>query len=259
MVSLSIRNLSVELTRQPVLHDVSADLTGGQLVGIVGPNGAGKSTLVRALLGLIDRTAGSIVLDGQPVDKMAARERARRIAYLPQQESVHWPVTVERLVLTGRLPYLAPLSRPGERDRAAVMRALDRVGIAAFRHRAVNELSGGELARVMLARALAVEADLLVTDEPLASLDPAHQFDVMALLREEAASGCLVLAILHDLNHALRECDRLLLLHKGKLCGDGCPADVLSPARMADVYGIRTGSLQHQGQSFLMMTGRSDG
>ena len=256
MVSLSIRDLSVQLARQPVLHNVSADLNGGQLVGIVGPNGAGKSTLVRAVLGLIDRTSGRILLDGQDVDQMSARERARRIAYLPQQESVHWPVTVERLALTGRLPYLAPLSRPGERDRAAVARALDRVGIAAFRHRVVSELSGGELARVMLARALAVEADVLVTDEPLASLDPAHQFDVMALLREEAASGKLVLAIVHDLNHALRECDRLVLLHNGKLCGDGYPADVLSPSNMADVYGIRGGSLEHDGQSFLMMTGR---
>ena len=228
--------VSVTLGGRRVIDAVSADLAGG-VIGLIGPNGAGKSTLVRAIAGLIP-TAGAILIDGNPVAIMPLRDRARRIAYLPQGQAVHWPLTVERLVALGRLPHLAPFSRAGEADAAAIGRALDRTGLGSLRDRPIDELSGGERARVLLARALAVEAPLLLADEPLAALDPAHQIEVMALLRAESARGATVIAVLHDLTLAARWCDRLLLIDQGRLVADGKPVDVLTTDRIGSVYNV---------------------
>ena len=228
--------VSVTLGGRPVVDGVSADLSGG-VIGLIGPNGAGKSTLVRAIAGLIP-AEGAILIDGAPVATITLRDRARRIAYLPQGQAVHWPLTVERLVALGRLPHLAPFARPGETDAQAIEHALERTGLQPLRDRPVAELSGGERARVLLARALAVEAPLLLADEPLAALDPAHQIEVMALLRAEAARGATVIAVLHDLTLAARWCDRLLLIDRGGLVADGKPADVLTAERIAAVYGV---------------------
>lgn len=219
-----------------VVADVSATLDGG-VIGLIGPNGAGKSTLVRAIAGLIP-SEGTIVIDDLTVAEMPLRARARRIAYLPQGQSVHWPLTVERLVALGRLPHLAPFAQPGAVDADAIERALARTDLLALRARPVDQLSGGERARVLLARALAVEAPLLLADEPLAALDPAHQLEVMALLRAEAARGATVIAVLHDLTVAARWCDRLLLLDRGTLVADGRPRDVLTADRIGAVYGV---------------------
>ena len=228
--------VSATLGSRRVVDHVSADLAGG-LIGLIGPNGAGKSTLVRAIAGLIP-AEGTIEIDGAPIAAMPLRERARRIAYLPQGQTVHWPLTVERLVALGRLPHLAPFARPGSIDAQAIESALERAELLSLRERPVDELSGGERARVLLARALAVEAPLLLADEPLAALDPAHQIEVMALLRAEAAHGATVIAVLHDLTLAARWCDRLLLIDRGKLIADGKPADVLTANRIDAVYGV---------------------
>ena len=229
-------NVSITLGRRRVVEAVGADLAGG-VIGLIGPNGAGKSTLVRAVAGLIP-TEGAILIDGVPIAAMALRERARRIAYLPQGQAVHWPLTVERLVALGRLPHLAPFARAGAADAEAIERALERTELLGLRDRPVDELSGGERARVLLARALAVEAPLLLADEPLAALDPAHQIEVMALLRAEAARGATVIAVLHDLTLAARWCDRLLLIDEGRLVADGKPAEILTAERIGSVYGV---------------------
>jgi iron complex transport system ATP-binding protein len=147
-------------------------------------------------------------------------------------------LTVERLVSLGRLPHLAPFARPGRGDADAIARALARTDMLGLRDRPIDALSGGERARALLARALAVEAPVLLADEPLAALDPAHQIAVMRLLRAEADRGATVIAVLHDLTLAARHCDRLLLLNEGRLVGDGAPRDVLTTARLAVVYGI---------------------
>lgn len=237
MVSVATRALMVKLGRRTVVRGISVNMDGGQLIGILGPNGAGKSTFVRALLGLLPHE-GSVSIDGADRTSLPGHEVARRIAYLPQGQVLHWPVTVERLVALGRLPHLAPLSRLGDEDRAAIERAMARTDVAHLRARVATELSGGERARVLLARALAVEAPALIADEPLASLDPAHQIEGMELLRAEADAGALVIAVLHDLTLAARFCDRVLVMADGELKADGAPGAVLTPALLAEVYGI---------------------
>ena len=160
-------------------------------------------------------------VDGVDAAAMPRADLARRIAYVPQGQMLHWPLTVERLVGLGRLPHLAPMSRIGDADTAAIERAMARADVLDLRDRIATELSGGERARVLFARALAVEAPALIADEPLASLDPGHQIDVMDMLRAEAAGGALVIAVLHDLTLAARYCDRLLLIDAGRIVADG--------------------------------------
>lgn len=238
MVTVTLEALSVDISRRPVLHDIDAALHAGEFIGIVGPNGAGKSTLVRAMLGLIAPREGKARIDGRAVSDLPPRAIAKALAYLPQGQTLHWPLEVERLVALGRLPHLAPLSRIGAGDRAVVAEALRRADVADLAGRVATELSGGERARVMLARALAVGARGLVVDEPLAALDPGHQIDVMALLAREAAAGALVVAVLHDLTMAARYCSRLLLIDGGRLIADGPPGQVLTAERLSSVYGI---------------------
>ncbi|HEV2599588.1 ABC transporter ATP-binding protein [Sphingopyxis sp.] len=237
MVSITLNDIGVALGRRPVVHGVSAAFGAGTLTGIVGPNGAGKSTLARAMLALVP-ASGRAEVDGVDVTAMPRAELARRIAYVPQGQTLHWPLTVERLVGLGRLPHLAPMSRISDGDTAAIERAMARADVLELRDRIATELSGGERARVLFARALAVEAPALIADEPLASLDPGHQIDVMDMLRAEAAVGGLVIAVLHDLTLAARYCDRLLLIDEGRIVADGTPAEVLTAERLRAVYGI---------------------
>lgn len=246
MVTIAIRSLSADLGSRAVLTGVSATLRPGTLTGVIGPNGAGKSTLVRTMLGLVPVMQGSVTIDGRNVTALPPRELARTIAYLPQGQVLHWPLSVERLVALGRLPHLAPMSRIGAADREAVREAMARADIAHLAGRIVTELSGGERARVMLARALAVGAQGIVADEPLASLDPGHQIDVMELLAREARAGALVVTVLHDLTMAARYCDRLLLIDRGVLVAEGTPREVLSVERLRTVYGV-TGHIDMAG------------
>jgi iron complex transport system ATP-binding protein len=238
MVTIRLDALGVSLGRRQVVRDVSAMLEPGKLIGIIGPNGAGKSSLLRAMLGLVPASAGAVLVDGAPVAGMVRAAVARKIAYLPQGQTLHWPLSVERLTALGRLPHLAPMSSLSPTDLAAIDRALERADVTDLRDRIATNLSGGERARALLARALAVDAPALVVDEPLASLDPGHQIDVMALLRREADAGALVIAVLHDLTMAARYCDRLLLLDGGRLVADGPPMAVLTAERLHLVYGI---------------------
>jgi iron complex transport system ATP-binding protein len=237
VVSIVADRLTVTLGGRAVVRDFSAALDGGRLIGILGPNGAGKSTLVRALLGLLPHD-GAVTIDGAPLATLPRATIARRIAYLPQGQTLHWPLTVERLVALGRLPHLAPFSRLSEADRTAIDRAMRRAEVTHLAYRIATELSGGERARTLLARALAVEAPALIVDEPLASLDPAHQIEGMELLRAEADAGALVIAVLHDLTLAARFCDRVLVLDGGTLTADGAPREVLTAELLARVYGI---------------------
>ena len=239
MVTVECERLHVRLGRRTVLHDISARLEAGHLIGIIGPNGAGKSTLVRTMLGLIPPAAGTIMLDGQALKSFSRRDIARRLAYLPQGQTLHWPLRAERLVALGRLPHLGPMSRISRQDETAIAEAMAKADVSFLRHRLATELSGGERARVLFARALAVGAPGLIADEPLASLDPGHQIEVMELMRQEANRGSLVVAVMHDLTLAARYCDRLLLIDRGRLVTDGRPFDVLTPERLDSVYGIR--------------------
>lgn len=238
MVMLSVHNLCASVRRKLLLKQISTDFRGGELVGIIGPNGAGKSSLLRAILGLLP-SSGDITLNSHPITMFSAAEKARNIAYLPQGQMLHWPLTVERLVALGRLPHLGPFSQIGPADHAAMERAMERCHILPLRGRDASHLSGGERARVLLARALVVEAPLLFADEPLANLDPGHQLDVMALLQEEAQTGKAIVTVLHDLSLAARYCNRLILLHNGQIIADGPPEAVLTPENLEKVYSVR--------------------
>ncbi len=248
MVTLALDNVSVRLGQRPVLHDISATFASGALIGVIGPNGAGKSTLIRALVGLLPLVGGHVALDGESIATVRRDVLARAIAYLPQGQTLHWPLTVERLVALGRLPHLAPFSRIGDADHAAIERAMALADVKGFATRTATELSGGERARVLLARALAVDAPILIADEPLAALDPEHQLQVMGLLSGQAAAGRLVIAVMHDLNVAMRFCHRLLLIADGRLADDGPPERVLTPENLRNVYKITawTGAVEGQ-------------
>ncbi|MCR9219108.1 MAG: ABC transporter ATP-binding protein [Alphaproteobacteria bacterium] len=236
---LEARAIRVERGGRPVLDRVDFALRTGECVGLIGPNGAGKTTLLRALLGLQPVSAGRVLLEDRPIEAWEPSARARRLAYLPQQGGQAWPVRVERFVSLGRLPHLEPWRGPGPTDREAVSRAMAAADVTALADRPVTALSGGEQARVHLARALAVEAPLLLADEPTAGLDPYHQLQLMARLRALARrDGRAVVVVLHDLTAASRFCDRLCLLNAGAVAADGPPRTVLTPERLAAVYGV---------------------
>ena len=259
MVMIRSRDLTVRLGRHVAISGVSTLLKPGQLVGIIGPNGAGKSTLIRALLGLVRPESGDVWIDGSPIASLSRKDIARGVAYLPQGQTLHWPLLVERLVALGRMPHLGPLSRLSLQDEAIVDAALARADVLHLKGRIATELSGGERARVLLARALTVGAPALIADEPLAALDPGHQLDVMDLLKSEARAGSLVVTVLHDLGMAARYCDRLLLMDGGRLVADGKPMEVLTEQSLAEVYGI-SACIEPDGEwPLILPTGRIKG
>lgn len=234
---LSVDALTVRYDGRAVLDGIGLTVPEGSVTGLIGPNGVGKSTLLRAVAGLLPHD-GAVTFRGRPLPA-APRERARLVGYLPQGHSVHWPLSVRRTVELGRLPHLGPLGRLRPDDAAAVERVMDATGVAALAGRTVPSLSGGERARVMLARVLAADAPLLLADEPVGALDPGHQLRLMALLRREAAErGRAVLVVLHDLSLAARCCDRVALLTPDGRCLDGPTAEVLTPGRLDAAYGV---------------------
>jgi iron complex transport system ATP-binding protein len=230
------------LTLAGRLTDLSASLRPGEVTAICGPNGAGKSSLLACLAGLVEPDSGSALLDGEPLHGLAPRERARRIGYLPQAPEAAWDVTVEVLVAFGRLPWQgAPLHRAhaaAAEDAAAVDEALAALDLGAFRRRPISRLSGGERARAHVARVLAGRPRWLLADEPLANLDLAHAASLIARLRDRADSGTGVVLVLHDLAMAMNHADRVLVLDRGALVADGPPAEALSEATIAAVWGV---------------------
>jgi iron complex transport system ATP-binding protein len=241
--ALAAKDVTVRLGRATIVRDASFTLRGGEFVAMVGPNGAGKTTLIRALAGLTP-SDGTITLGGRALGALSDRERARQVAYLPQGHVFYWPMPVAAIVMLGRAPHADPFSSTSAQDRAAVEHALIATETMEFSERAVTTLSGGERARVALARALATQAPVLLADEPTAALDPRHQLTVMELLRDAAHAGNAILAIMHDLSLAARFADRVLVMDRGVLVADGPPAEALTPERLAKVFGIEATTVE---------------
>lgn len=235
MRRLTLSALNVTVRGQRLVKAVSLELAPGQFIGLVGPNGAGKTTLLRAALGLLP-------FEGQSnLAALPPKARAKVAAFLPQAREVAWPLSVRDLVALGRLP-LGAAGRSGAAE--AVDKTMAQLGLTALAARPYPTLSGGEKARVLLARALAQETPLLLADEPIASLDPAQQIRTLALLQGLAETGRGILAALHELPLAARFCTHLAVLHEGRLVAFGPPKAVLTPKLLAEVFGLRPGAQQ---------------
>ncbi|HEX8383755.1 MAG TPA: ABC transporter ATP-binding protein [Sphingomonas sp.] len=255
-MDLIFDRLSVSLGRRPVLDAVDARLQPGRVTAILGPNGAGKSTLLKAAAALVPLAAGAVRIGDWRIPALDPRKRAQLIGYLPQDGPVHWNMVARDLVALGRLSHRSPFAAPSPEDEAAVARALAATDTAAFADRPVGALSGGERARVLLARALAGEPRWLLADEPLASLDPAHQADLLDRLRSFAGEGKGVAIVLHDLVHAQRAADDVLLLHRGRVVAFGPPAEVVTPDIVRAVFGVRVVAARDGERDFWVPAGR---
>lgn len=252
---LCAENLQVEVMHKTLLDDINLQLEPGELLGLIGPNGAGKSTLLQALVQLLPYQ-GDVQFAGRSLRKMSAIDRARQLAFLQQSAHVSWPISVYDFVAIGRQPHRKRWSRyDHQRDQEVVEAAMLQTGILSFQNKPLNQLSGGEFARARLARVLAVEAPLLLADEPVAALDPFHQLSVMELLNKQCKAGKAMIVVLHDLTLASRFCDRLLLLDKGKLVAAGKPKNILTPANLQKVYKVNAMVGEHQQQSYVLPWG----
>lgn len=233
-MTLSAHNLTFSHGAKPALFDVSATFEAGKFSVILGPNGAGKSTLLACLAGLQKLDTGKALLGGLPTFGMPSKARAKAIGLLPQGGETHWAVNAEALVALGRYPHSVGLAA----DTTAIEAAMTATTTTAYTGRPVTQLSGGERARVLMARVLAGEPQWILADEPLANLDPGYQIDMLELLSVQAGQGVGVVAVLHDLHHAARYADHIVLLHKGCVFAQGAPASVLTKETLAAVYGI---------------------
>lgn len=232
------RDLRCAYDGREVLHGLDLELASGEFLGVLGPNGSGKSTLLRAMTGVLPLTAGEVRLFGRPLRELKRREIARRVGVVPQAGTTPFEFTVREVVGMGRTPHIGRLHGETDNDRAAVEAALERTDTRELADRLLSELSGGEAQRVIIARALAQEPELLLLDEPTAFLDLSHQVEVFELLRGlNRGESMTVLCVSHDVNLASLYCDRLVLLRDGVVADEGRPDDVITPERIKDVYG----------------------
>ncbi|MEO8316204.1 MAG: ABC transporter ATP-binding protein [Pseudomonadota bacterium] len=240
MIRLQAEALDVTRGGRQILRQMHLDCSGGEFIALIGPNGSGKSTLLATLAGLLHADSGSVRLDDQRITDIAPRTLARRRAYLPQNARCEWPLPVERMVALGLVPTAPRLRMTDAAEAARIETVLADCDLLAQRSQPVTTLSGGELARAMLARALIADPQLLIVDEPLAGLDPRHAWDAARRLRQLAVEqGKLVIAALHDLNIALRCATRVWALKGGRLVADGLPGATISAQVLRELFEIQ--------------------
>jgi iron complex transport system ATP-binding protein len=237
-MSLCANSLSVSLGKRVVVDQVSAALTAGRITAIIGPNGAGKTSLIRALAGLSKPSSGNVTLDGVPLTDLSTVHRAQQIGYLAQVNQPYWNVTASELVALGRLPHRSAFAGPSPADDAAVAAALAATNTSHLASRPIDQMSGGEQARVKLARVLAGDPDWILADEPLANLDPPHRRDVLALFRQAADHGKGVAIVLHQLSTAADIADDLIIMRDGKIIAAGPKADTLTPENLRAAFDM---------------------
>ena len=238
MSLLSLEKVQARLDKVVVLDGVDLSVAAGEVVALCGPNGAGKSSVIRAAVGLLDTTGGQVRLGGTQIADLSHRQRAERAAYLPQERRIAWNLPAVEVAALG-----APFPSGAEALTRALA-ALDEVGAGHLADRGVAEMSGGERARVLLARALVVDAPLLLADEPIAGLDPDAQRLVLERLRARADDGAGVLVSLHDLTLAATTADRVVVLDQGRVVADAAPIQALSPAVLREVFGLDGGWIE---------------
>ena len=257
-MSFAVENLSLSLGSARILDSIDAAFAPGRVTVVLGPNGAGKSSLLACLAGLRAPDAGVVSLGGIDRVGLDRRDLARRVGFLPQTADVHWDIDVRTLVELGRFPHRGRWGAVAA-DTAAVAAAMGATDVTRLAGRVVNTLSGGERGRALLARVLAGTPEWLLVDEPLASLDPAHQIDVLDCLRAAAATGVGVVVVLHDLNQAVRVADDVVLMKAGRIVAQGAADAVLTPAGIAATYGVTTlAGVSPGGRRFLVVTGRCE-
>ena len=238
MSALSLSGVTVRRGDATVLDSIDVAFGAGRLTVVIGPNGAGKSTLLQVAAGLLAPSSGTVALGGQELRAIGRTELARRRAYLPQRAAVEWPISVERVVALGLLPSLPVFGDLPARLQPAIERALAECDIADLRDRPATQLSGGELARVMLARAIVGDPELLIVDEPTAGLDPRHAIDAARRLRARADAGRTVIVAIHDLDLALRFADDVVAVRGGALIGAGPVSDVMSDEGLGRLFDV---------------------
>lgn len=240
MSLLKVEDIRFSVDKATILERVSMDLQSGEMVGLIGPNGAGKSTLLKIMSGVIEASYGNITYQGVSLEQIPHSRKASEIAYLAQGARAYWPLPVRNVVELGRLPFQKWWKSLTAHDHEIINRSLQKAGIEHLAQRTVTTLSGGEQTLVMLARIFATQPQLILADEPVAALDPYHQLHVMDLLKAfVSGQQQSVIVVLHDLGLAARYCDRIYLMHHGKIHAHGSPAEVLTPANIEAVYGVR--------------------
>lgn len=238
MTTLAARSVTVRRGTRAILDGIRLTAAAGEFVAVIGPNGAGKSTLLATLAGLLEPTEGRVDLDGEDLRRIPSKRLALRRAYLPQNPRCEWPISVERLVALGLTPILPAIGTLPATYAQRIDEALRLCDLFDRRLQAVTTLSGGELERAMLARALVGHPEILIVDEPVAGLDPRHALDAMHRLAAYARSGKLVIASVHDLTLAARYASRIVALASGRAMGDGPTATTLTAALVRETFGV---------------------
>lgn len=238
MTKLSLSNIGLSITSKVILESINLELNSGELVVLLGANGAGKSSVLRSALGLVPVSTGESLIDEHLVTTLSSANRAKKVAYLPQKRPLAWPIKVFDVVSLGRYAFGVNLGRLKNDDLELVESAITNCGLEQLRNRRVDTLSGGEAARVHVARAFAANAALLLADEPTAALDPKHQLDVMQLIRRYVDMGGGALVVGHEASLAARFADRLVWMRDGGIIADGTVKETMTAAMMAEIYGV---------------------
>ncbi|RKZ39617.1 MAG: ABC transporter ATP-binding protein [Gammaproteobacteria bacterium] len=236
--TLALYQAGIAIDNHWLVKNLSLTLLPGQLTTIIGPNGAGKTTLLRLLAGLWQATEGSVTLNGRELYQFPRRSLAQNITFVPQNTQINFAITVKDIVMMGRNPHLRRFQPEREYDHHCVEQALKKTDVAHLANRLVTELSGGERQRVTIARSLATEANIILLDEPTASLDIAHSLEILDLCQAFAQEGKTVAFSIHDINHAMRYAHQVALVHKGSLFDLGLPEKILTDRTMREVFGV---------------------
>jgi iron complex transport system ATP-binding protein len=250
--SITGQGLTVTYGDKTVLDGIDTKLTTNQLTGLIGPNGAGKTTLMRALLGLAPIRAGQVWYGDALAETYNSRERARIAAYMAQGAEIHWPMTARAIVELGRMPHRHPWRSLSPADKQCVEKAMRDTAITEFANRLVTSLSGGEKARVLLARTMAANTPFLFADEPAASLDPHYQLEMLSLLKRQVGPERGVVVVMHDLNLAQQYCDRLIVVSNGEIVADGTPDEVMTDQMLSRVFHVQMSRWSEKGTRFMV-------